>query len=175
MYRFPRYWSGIITIAATVVLSANARATRADLLQKFMDEYPAAADRLDAAYSQVRITATQTANDDQGRFLYKAKTEFLRQDSAVRAVRTYLESSNARMPAGSVFASGGDASTYFEMDKMPGDAAFRFLWYGKKSDYISAIHMECLPLFGAYCVMDESMADYIKREGLSVISASPAR
>ena len=146
-----------------------------DLLQTFRSEYPAAAAKLEEAYSHVRLLAKGTGTDSSGKWIMNSDIEILRENNLVRWTLTTTKSALPAVPAGSISVMGGDQKLFFEMFKTPTDTAWKFYWHGPMPDFDSTVRRDFLALYAPFCIQGKTVTEYLNQHGLRIVSATMAK
>jgi hypothetical protein len=158
---------------AAVAAGGGGGSARADGLDQFRAEYPKAEAKLEEAYSNLTIQATETVNDIRGEFRVMAICECLREGDLVRGKQTVIRSGNSGFSPGAVMASGGSGDRAFEIFKQNPDGAFRFLFFGTRKKNATYDRYAYSPLFCPYTLLETGVADFIRQKNVTLVSAAP--
>jgi hypothetical protein len=142
--------------------------------ESFLSEYPAAALKLQNAYSHVRMHGTYTKLDDQGIVIWTKHFEFLREDKFARAEMTTLASTRTEWPPGSIQAIGGNREKYFELTKLQGEATYSLKSIGAKSNFDEHMQTNCFPAYVAFSIGVVSIDDILNHKNAHLVSAEIA-
>jgi hypothetical protein len=147
-----------------------------DAMALIIKEYPAAAKKLDDAYSHVRaigkITGLDAENNNTGMVTIFDQA---RKADAVRSLITVVKSPRAdmdRSPQGLRLVEGGTADLYFEANKYPDDANYKFFWYGPRPDFVSNNHSTMPELYAVTCLDNTPVAAIVTGSSITSKSAS---
>lgn len=148
---------------------------RADLLEEFRTEYPAAASRVEAAYSHVRMLTKETSRNEAGKVTLVTENEYLHDGNLIRGVVEVLQSVDAATPVGIVKAFGGSASEYFEVAKKNQSSQFMIESFRSTSNFDLITRNLCRPVFSPYCIFEMRIVDYLQKPEVKVLSATNAQ
>lgn len=172
-WRVDRRWIGSAALALSIAVFC--RAAPAGVLETFRSDYPAAAARLEEAYSHVKVTGTRTRIDQMGQFASTTHVLLMREGSAFRADTTVLKLSAPDAPTGGVSSSGGTSELCYRMYKAPKATDFAFSWFGPKEDFEGEMRPKLAPLFAPYSLPAIRMVDFLKDDSVKVVSAENAQ
>jgi hypothetical protein len=158
-------------VATAMAVGVAGGLARADELDQFRAEYPAAAARLEQAYSHATILGSETANDGRGDFRVTTNCELLREGDLVRGKATAVRSANPIFPPGAIMASGGSGDQTFVIMKDSPAGAFRFLFFGTPKDNGAYNRSTYTPLFCPYFLLSDRVTDFISRSNVTLVSA----
>jgi hypothetical protein len=146
---------------ALVLLVAAAHLYADDLLDRFRKEYPAAAQKLEEAYSHSRAVGIYMRRGSGGALLYREVFDEGRRESAVLDISTYLQSNLPRISRGCAVASGGTAQKYFDISRPPGRLVYTIDDFGPDANFDVDSRINFAPLFAAYCAEVYRVADLL--------------
>jgi hypothetical protein len=158
-------------LGALTIIAVPTGLARADELDRFKAEYPAAAAKLEQAYGHATILGTETASDGRGDFRMMTNCELLHEGDLVRGKQTVVRSAIPTFPPGTVSVSGGSGERSFEIFKVGPSGPFRFLFFGKAKDEGTYNPWTYAPLFCPYMVLTDRVTDFLGRSNVTLVSA----
>jgi hypothetical protein len=161
-------------LLACCIASAAPGECKADLLDQFRDEYPAAANQLKAAYSQVDIQTTETVFDDHGAVQWQFHCEYLRQGEHFRKSQTFVSTDLSSPTYSAVRVMGGSSKKFFDIQKAGDERQFRITALGciEEDEFLKRGTADCVPLYGS-CYADEvDVQTFVSDPAVSLVSAN---
>jgi glycosyl transferase family 87 len=155
------------------VVFFTANACKADLLDQFRDEYPAAANKLNAAYSQVNIQTTETVFDDGGNVKWQFHCEYLREGGHFRKSQTFVSADTSVPTYSAVRVLGGSSEKYFDIQKAGDEQKFRVTAFGsiEEEEFLKRSTTNCVPLYGCCYADAVGVRGFVTDPAVSLVSA----
>jgi hypothetical protein len=163
---------GVALIVWGIALAAPAKCN-ADLLDQFRQEYPAAAEKLNAAYGHVDIQTSETLFDDNGGVKWQFHCQYLREGKYFRKFQTFVSAGTSDPTYNAVRVMGGSSDKYFDIQKSGDEPQFRITAFGPIEDdaFVKRGATDCLPLY-ASCYADAiDVQQYISDPAVRLVSA----
>jgi hypothetical protein len=162
----------VVLLAAPIAMAEPAE-YKADLLDQFREEYPAAATRLNAAYSQADIQTTETVLDDDGGVKWQFRCEYLRDGRHFRRSQTYVSAGTSLPTYSAVRVLGGSSEKFFDIQKAGSEQHFTITAFGciEEDAFSKTSATDCVPLYGICHVDAVDVQSFISDPAVSLVSA----
>jgi hypothetical protein len=156
-----------------VLIALAAPACKADLLDQFRAEYPAATKKLNAAYSQVDIQTTETVFDEHGGVKWQFHCEYLRDGDHFRKSQTFVSTGTSVPTYSAVRVLGGSSEKFFDIQKAGEERDFRITAFGsiEEDAFLKRGAGDCVPLYGICFANAIDVQRYLSDPAVSLVSA----
>jgi hypothetical protein len=161
----------VVLLASGIALAVPV-ACKADLLDRFRQEYPAAANKLNAAYRQTIIRTTETVfNDDGG--VTQFHCEYLRDGAHFRKSQTFVSAGTSLPTYSAVRVLGGSSKKFFDIQKAGDEKQFGINAFGciEEDAFLKTGTTDCIPLYGICYADAVDVKTFISDPAVSLVSA----
>jgi hypothetical protein len=162
----------VVLLAGWIAMAAPVEC-KADLLDRFREEYPAAANKLNAAYSQIDIQTTETDLNDNGGVKWQFHCEYLRDGEHFRKSQTFVSTGTSLPSYSAVRVLGGSSEKFFDIQKAGGEPHFRINAFGciEEDAFLKRSASDCVPLYGICHVDAVDVRTFVSDPAVSLVSA----
>ena len=162
----------VVLLAGWITMAAPEEC-KADLLDRFRQEYPAAANKLNAAYGQVDIQTTETVFDDNGGVKWQFHCEYLRDGDHFRKSQTFVGRDPSLPTYSAVRVLGGSSEKFFDIQKAGAERHFTITAFGciEEDEFLKRGATDCVPLYGICHVDAVDVRTFISDPAVTLVSA----